>query len=46
MQQIVVENFLSELQIGLTLSSMPSNEDVNSALSRLYVSDFIWKCTK
>jgi len=32
MQQIVVENFLSELQIGLTLSSMPSNEDVNSAL--------------
>jgi len=29
-QQFSIENFLSELQI--TLSNMPSNEDVNSSL--------------
>ena len=33
MQQFSMENFLSELQI--TISSMPSNEDVNSSVADL-----------
>ena len=36
MQQFSIKNFLSELQI--TLSSMPSSEDVNSSLNTLLTS--------